>query len=67
MDREAVGIAQAANGRYRSRDRVVSKTGCMGEDQNLICAIKGRQRSGRKGEEWAQDGAGVEEQTAQGK
>ena len=23
MDREAVGIAQAANGRYRSRDRVV--------------------------------------------
>jgi len=32
MDREAVGIPQAANGRYRGRNRVVSKTGRMGED-----------------------------------
>ena len=32
MDGEAVCIPQAANGRYRGRNGVVSKTGRMGED-----------------------------------
>jgi hypothetical protein len=46
MDSEAVCIPQASNSRYRGRNGIVSKTGRMGEDQDLIRIIKGRQRSG---------------------